>query len=118
MKMKLCIVLVAVLAGPAFAQQQPGAQQTAPQAPGHNASPDEPRVRMRGPGGGQFRGTAGEITEISGDTITLKAMTGNTVKVKVTSDTRFRKDMNTDGKLSDFKVGDVIIVRGEPSGEN
>ncbi len=93
------------------------AQETAPPPPPPQGQPAEGQKRGQG-GQGQFRGTAGEITEISGDTITLKAMNGNIVKVKTNADTRFRKDFQTEGKLSDFKVGDFIVVRGEPSGDN
>jgi hypothetical protein len=108
------------------------AQETSPQTPAQ--TPAQPQGQPPGPptasdgrgqgrggpggGGGQFRGTAGEITEISGDTITLKAINGGSVKVKTTADTRFRKDFQTEAKFSDFKVGDFILVRGEPSGEN
>jgi len=96
------------------------AQETAPPPPPSPCQPPagQGQGRTRGQEGGQFRGIAGQITEISGDTITLKDMNGNIVKVKTTADTRFRKDFQTEGKLSDFKVGDFIIVRGEPTGDN
>src|SRR5207248_4396247 len=40
---------------------------------------------------------------------------GKTVTVKVTPDTRFRKDRQ-DAKFSDFKAGDMVMVGGEPAG--
>lgn len=69
-------------------------------------------------GGGDFRrGAFGEITEISGSTIKIKLPNGSTGTVNTTGATRFRKD-EQDAKLSDFKVGDRIFVRGESTGEN
>ena len=65
----------------------------------------------------QRRGTAGTITEIKGDTLTLKDMQGATVTVKVTPSTEYRKD-GQPVKLADFKAGDMVMVRGESTGEN
>ena len=66
---------------------------------------------------GNFQGTGGTITAIEGDTITLKTMNGSEAKVKITPNTRYRRDRQ-EAKLSDFKVGDMVMVRGEPNGEN
>jgi len=79
-----------------------------------------PPPQQRGNRGmrGQFRGTMGTITAISGDTIKLKTMDGKEATVKVTSETRFRHEGKPDTKLSDFKVGEVVFVAGEPSGDN
>lgn len=66
---------------------------------------------------GNFRGTAGTITEINGDTIKLKDMRGTTATVKVTPSTQYRRDRQP-AKLADFKVGETVLVRGESSGEN
>jgi len=74
-------------------------------------------------GGGQQRGErrgpgiGGAITAISGDSLTIKTFDGRTVMVKLTDTTRYRKDQQ-DAKLSDFKVGDMVMVRGEKSGDD
>lgn len=69
-------------------------------------------------GGGEFRrGAFGEITEISGSTLKIKLPNGSIGTVNTTANTRFRKD-EQDAKLSDFKVGDRVFVRGESTGEN
>lgn len=69
-------------------------------------------------GGGEFRrGAFGEITEISGSTLKIKLPNGSIGTVNTTANTRFRKD-EQDAKLSDFKVGDHIFVRGDSTGEN
>jgi hypothetical protein len=72
--------------------------------------------QRRGFGGREFRGTVGQITEISGSTLKIKLQDGSTGTITTTSDTRFRKDQQ-DAKLSDFKVGDNIMVRGQSSSE-
>ena len=70
----------------------------------------------RGFGGREFRGPAGQITEISGSKLKIKLRDGSTGTVNVTSDTRFRK-AGQQAQLSDFKVGDNVMVRGESTGD-
>ena len=72
---------------------------------------------MAGPDGQRFQGTGGQITSISGDTIKLKTPNGQESTVKIFSDTQFRRDRNA-AKLQDFKVGEFVMVRGTPAGEN
>lgn len=72
---------------------------------------------MVGPDGQRFQGTGGQITSISGDSIKLKTPNGQEAMVKVSSDTQFRRDRNA-AKLQDFKVGEFVMVRGTPAGEN
>ncbi|HSR07916.1 MAG TPA: DUF5666 domain-containing protein [Bryobacteraceae bacterium] len=93
-----------------------GQSEQPPQSP--NQQPAQQRSeRGFGRGRGNFQGTGGTITAISGDTLTLKTMNGGTATVKLTSSTMYRRDRQ-EAKLSDFKVGDMVMVRGEPSGEN
>jgi uncharacterized protein DUF5666 len=68
---------------------------------------------------GERRGPrlGGTITAIASDSITLKTFEGRTATVHVTDATRYRKDRN-EVKLSDFKVGDTVLVRGEQKGED
>jgi Cu/Ag efflux protein CusF len=72
--------------------------------------------QRRGFGGREFRGALGQITEISGSTLKIKLQDGSTGTVNTSSSTRFRKDQQ-DAKLSDFKVGDNVMVRGESTGD-
>lgn len=111
--MKKC-VLPLLLIAPflTFAQSSaPGVQQ----AP----APDQQRPRGEGRRGGPGfgRGIGGEIKSISGDTITLTTRDGGTATIATSPDTRFMKD-GQPAKLSDFKVGDRVMVRGESTGEN
>ncbi len=71
-----------------------------------------PPPQGSGRGMGQFHGVGGEITAINGDTVTLQSFRGETATVRVTSSTQIRKD-GAAAQLSDFKVGDRIMVAGE-----
>jgi len=73
--------------------------------------------RPGGQGGDLRRGGFGEITEISGSTLKIKLPSGAIGTVNTSANTRFRKD-EREAKLSDFKAGDRIFVRGESTGEN
>lgn len=59
----------------------------------------------------------GKITAIHNGTIELAGPNGQTVTVKVTPQTEFRKDRQP-AKASDFKVGDIVMVRGDQNPDN
>jgi hypothetical protein len=67
--------------------------------------------------GAQRRGTAGTITAIADGKITLKTMDGKIATVALDDKTQFHLDRQP-AKLSDFKVGDAVLVRGQSTGEN
>src|SRR5713101_4588111 len=54
----------------------------------------------------------GKITAIHNASLEISNANGDNVTVKITSQTEFRKDRQP-AKRSDFKVGDVIAVRGQ-----
>jgi hypothetical protein len=54
----------------------------------------------------------GKITAVHDGSIAVTNANGENVTVKFTAKTEFRKDRQ-DAKRSDFKVGDLIIVRGQ-----
>jgi Domain of unknown function (DUF5666) len=54
----------------------------------------------------------GKITAIHDSSFEISNPNGDSVTVKITSQTEFRKDRQP-AKRSDFKVGDVIAVRGQ-----
>jgi hypothetical protein len=54
----------------------------------------------------------GKITAVHDSSIEVVNPNGETVVVKINGKTEFRKDRQV-AKRSDFKVGDVVIVRGE-----
>ena len=83
---------------------------------------DSPQERRGGwtitaPDGQRFQGVGGQIISIAGDSIKLKTPNGQEATVKISSDTQFRRDRNP-AKLQDFKVGEFVMVRGTPAGEN
>jgi hypothetical protein len=59
----------------------------------------------------------GKITAIHNGTIELAGPNGQTVTVKVTPQTEFRKDRQP-AKAADFKVGDIVMVRGDQNPDN
>jgi preprotein translocase subunit YajC len=72
------------------------------------------------PGGGNSRrggprdghGTVGKITAIHGNSLQVARPDGSTVTVNLTDKTEYRKDRQP-VQLSDFKVGDFVMVRGD-----
>jgi len=75
-----------------------------------------PRQGGDGPGTGQLNGdrgglTAGTITSIDGDTITVKLADGSTVKVSTSGSTTVTK--TSKAKVSDLAKGDTITVVGQ-----
>ena len=48
---------------------------------------------------------------------TLKTRDGRDLTVKLTDKTEYRNKDRQPAKLGDFKVGDSVFVRGEPSGD-
>jgi Domain of unknown function (DUF5666) len=59
----------------------------------------------------------GKITAVHDKTLELSNLNGETVTVKITDKTEFRKDRQP-AKRSDFKVGDVVVVRGEENADH
>ncbi len=98
------VVLAYFLAISCIASAQTAGVAASPQAPGQREEWSAP-------------GVAGTISKISGDTVVLKTFEDRSVTVKMTDQTRFRKDRQP-AKLSDFKVGDSVMVRGEKNGED
>jgi hypothetical protein len=66
-----------------------------------------------GPGGGTFtvRGTAGTITGVDGDTLTVEADDGSETTVATDDDTVVRESV--DGSVDDLAEGDNVLVTGE-----
>src|SRR5215469_8764949 len=66
---------------------------------------------------GRLHGVFGKITAIQSDSIEITGQDGNKVTLKLTSSTEFRKDRQP-AKLSDFKVGDQVVVRTDQANGN
>jgi hypothetical protein len=89
------------------------AQDAAPQE--QTAPPSANRGGRDGPG--QGRGTMGKITAISGNSVEVTKTDGTKVTVKLTDATEFRKDRQP-AKMADFKVGDMVMVRGAENSDH
>ncbi len=107
MRLFLLIVLLASRLSALAQTDAPAAPQQQPNGPmqdGHRARrPD----------------VAGTVTALTDDTLTVRTFSfdQHEVTVKLTSSTHYRKDQQ-ESKLSDLKVGDAVMIRGERTGEN
>jgi preprotein translocase subunit YajC len=90
------------LAADAVAQSQ---EQGAP-------PPDSQRRGPRGANDGSSQPLIGKITAIKDGAVELAKLDGTTMTVKITDKTEYRKDRQP-VKLEDFKVGDMVFIRGE-----
>jgi Domain of unknown function (DUF5666) len=59
----------------------------------------------------------GKITAVHADSFDVASPNGETVMVKLTGSTEFRKDRQP-VKRTDFKVGDLIVVRGDENADH
>jgi len=110
---KLVAVSVLLVLGAAAAKAQdapvaPPDQQQAPSGQGQQG----PRG-ARGDGPPPFMG---KITAMKGNSLELARQDGTTAIVMLTDKTEFRKDRQP-AKAADFKVGDMIFVRGEENAD-
>src|SRR3989440_10006358 len=92
------------------------AQAPAPGAAGPEPGPPAAGQRP-GPNEGRGQPLFGKITAINKGSLELAKPDGATVAVKITDKTEYRKDRQS-AKLEDFKVGDVVFVRGEENADH
>jgi hypothetical protein len=91
-----------------------------PDAMPSNQDPGAPTGEGRGPGrGGTMggRGTIGKITAMTNGSIEVSKPDGTKVLVKLSANTEFRKDRQP-AILTDFKVGDFVMVRGPENSDH
>jgi Domain of unknown function (DUF5666) len=101
------VAIVSLLPVLAMAQENP------PKPAGDQAQSGPNR---RG-GESRFQGVAGAITAVGKNQLSLKTLDGKAVTVNLSEDTHYRKDRQP-ATLADFKVGDMVMVVGDPAGEN
>jgi preprotein translocase subunit YajC len=101
----LICLLLAVMRLAAQPPQDAPPQQNPPAA----QSAGDPRAPERG--GERRPGLFGKLTAVHDQSIEIAQQSGNTATVKISGSTQFRKD-GQDAKLGDFKVGDIVFVRG------
>lgn len=107
MRIKFGLLCVSLLSLLAF-ESGTWAHQEAPPAQAPATAPTQ------GPGSGGERrpGVFGKLTAIHDQSMEITSQNGDVVTVKISGTTQFRKDREA-AKLSDFKVGDLVFVRGE-----
>src|SRR5947208_2137288 len=93
------------------------AQAPAPAAPAQEQGAPPAAGQRRGPNDGQGQGLPGKIIALNKGSLELAKPDGTTVAVKITDKTEYRKDRQS-AKLEDFKVGDVVFVRGEENADH
>ncbi len=91
--------------------------QEAPPAQNPPATQGANPAQMPGRGGDRRPGLFGKLTAVHDQSVEITQTTGATVTVKIGGSTQFRKDGEA-AKLSDFKVGDVVSVRGEENSDH
>jgi hypothetical protein len=113
----LSVSILSFLVVATEAQAGPGTPQEAPPAqnPGTAQSAGSPQTPGRG--GERRPGLFGKLTAIHEQSLELTTPQGGTVTVKISGTTQFRKDREA-AKLSDFKVGDLVFVRGEENSDH
>src|ERR1700720_2304897 len=80
-----------------------------------SALPSQSQNEAQQPGqatDGQRMPLLGKITAVHQGSLDVADTNGDTVTVKINGQTEFRKDRQP-AKRNDFKVGDIIVVRGE-----
>jgi preprotein translocase subunit YajC len=91
-------------------------------------SPSAPQDQVQGPPPGADRGsrhggardghgTVGKITAIHGNSLQVARPDGSTVTINLTDKTEYRKERQP-AHLSDFKVGDFVMARGEENSDH
>jgi len=95
-------VLGLLLAATPFFAQDPQPQQSSTIGTQLRQNPQE----------GASRPIFGKITAIKDGTLELTRPDGNSMTVKITDKTEYRKDQQS-AKRADFKVGDMVFIRAE-----
>ena len=110
----LPLSLLATLSATAARGQDQPAGPPAQQGQGQGQGQGGGQGEGRGPGG---RPLFGRIAAVHDGSLEITGADGQAVTVKVTPQTEFRKDREP-AKISDFKAGDLVVVRGEENADH
>ena len=108
------LVICFLLAVMRVAAQPP---QEAPPAQNPPATQGAGSAQAPGRGGDRRPGLFGKLTAVHEQSVEITREDGSVATVKIAGSTRFRKE-GQEAKLSDFKVGDVVFVRGEENSDH
>jgi len=93
------------------------AQAPAPAAQGQDQGAPPAERQRRGPDDARGLPLIGKITAINKGSMELAKPDGSTATVKLTDKTEYHRDRQA-AKLADFKVGDMVFVRGEENADH
>ncbi len=105
-----CLFVVGMQAQARFLQEAPPPQNP-PSAQGAGAG------QSQGRGGERRPGVFGKLTAVHDQSFEITKQDESVVTVKTSGSTQFRKE-GQDAKLSDFKVGDIVFVRGAENSDH
>ncbi len=89
-----------------------------PAGPDASGNPQQRQGQEQGQGWGDGpRPIFGKIASVSAGTLVLTRQDGQSVTVKLTDSTEFRKEREK-ARAADFKVGDVVMVRGDENADH
>lgn len=110
----VAVLAIVAFVGGVFVQKSFGSTQTPTRqnAAGRQFNGTPPSGAQQRPNGGFGRGTVGTIDHVDGTTVYVKTQNGQIVKVS-TSDTT-KVEITSEGKLSDLKAGQQVVVQGQP----
>jgi hypothetical protein len=91
--------------------QEAALRQNAPAAQGAGTPQTPGRDSERRPA------VFGKLTAVHDQSVEITVESGNTLTVKISASTQFRKD-GQDAKPSDLKVGDMVFVRGQENADH
>jgi len=89
----------------------------APATPSQGSGPVVTEKLTQRPEDGRGLPLIGKITAISKGSMELAKPDGSTAAVKLTDKTEYHRDRQS-AKLADFKVGDMVFVRGEENADH
>jgi len=94
---------------------------TPAQTPDPQSAPQDqaqgPPPGSRHGGAREGHGTIGKITAIHGNSLQIARPDGSSVTINLTDKTEYRKDRQP-AQLSDFKVGDFVMARGDENSDH
>src|SRR5271155_4014657 len=113
LSISLLSLLAAGAPGPAAAQSAQDPPPPQSQSSGQSTSGQQPPQR----GGERRPGLFGKVTALHAQSIEIATQSGDAVTVKISGSTQFRKERQ-EAKLSDFKAGDPVFVRGQENADH
>ncbi|GAB2808366.1 DUF5666 domain-containing protein [Lentzea nigeriaca] len=108
----VAVLAIVAFVGGVFVQKSFGSTRTPTRqnaARQFNGTP--PSGSQQRPNGGFGRGTIGTIDHVDGTTVYVKTQNGQVIKVSTSDSTKVQ--ITSDGKLTDLKAGQQVVVQGQ-----